>query len=116
MNTHANLFAIRLLALLLPVSVLGIAKSQAVEGDVAIFAASDIRLAARDENASETLGPSMEAEIAQGQRAPLTNHDPRLEVYLAMHCQALAGLPLRDSVGPYASSACGDVPSRSTRK
>lgn len=114
MNTHTHLFVIRLLVLLLPVSALGIAKSQATEGDAAVFAASDIRLAAWDQNASETQASSKELPIVQGQSAPLTNHDPRLDVYLAMHCQALAGLPLRDSVGPYGGSACGDGPGRST--
>jgi hypothetical protein len=106
MSNPSQLFSMKLLFLIMFVSFLGMAKSQAVD-KVAPGEASELKIAVRNTGAEEPPAPASRGEFVQGGEGPSANGDPRLKTYLALHCQAVLGLPLRDFGGPYGSSACG---------
>jgi hypothetical protein len=106
MSQLSQLFWTKLLFLIIFVSLLGMANSQALD-KVAPRGASELKVAARNTGAAEPRAPASHGEFVHGGREPSAKADPRLKTYLALHCQAVLGLPLRDFGGPYGSSACG---------
>ena len=113
MSPSPQLFSIKLLLLLFSVSMLSMSESRAVDAGAA-FAHSALRLAARDPSVVEAHCSPKPGNMVQDTNAAASNRDSRLEVFLALHCQAIAGVSLRESAGPYGSSACGDLPGWAT--
>ena len=93
----------------------GMNTSQAADG-VAVLKAPEIKIAARDPGPPELDDAAKRDGLVQAGGDRLSNPDAGLQVYLALHCQALAGLPLRESLGAYASSTCKDTAGRANTR